>query len=120
MTNIYVVPLSHMKFPLMRTYDPPNANKEHKYKAIIGVHPTGWKFAGKKGKKEILSRRKSGSDMIIEAPYSEHSSFTELLNCVEFFNPRRIVPTVNCYCHEKVQSQLMLLSPARNLEQSEG
>ncbi len=33
---------------------------------------------------------------VFGVPYSEHSSFTELRECVQFLDPVRIVPTVRC------------------------
>ena len=45
-----------------------------------------------------------------EVPYSEHSSFTELVECVRAVRPRRIVPTVNCNSASKVQAMVDLLT----------
>jgi len=33
---------------------------------------------------------------LFSVPYSEHSAFSELRECVAFLDPARIVPTVNC------------------------
>jgi DNA cross-link repair 1A protein len=45
-------------------------------------------------------------------PYSEHSSFRELRQCVAFMRPGRIVPTVNNSNNQKVQAMLSLLKPS--------
>jgi hypothetical protein len=50
----------------------------------------GWSF-----QKSGLSCRREGDVAIYGVPYSEHSSFAELRDCVKTLRPRRIVPTVN-------------------------
>ena len=51
----------------------------------------GWSFQ-KKG----LQTRREGNVTIYGIPYSEHSSFAELRNCVKLLRPKRLIPTVNC------------------------
>ena len=57
-----------------------------KYDRIISFKPTGW----------ALKTVKRGSFEVCEysMPYSEHSSFNELVDCVKDINPQRIIPTV--------------------------
>ncbi len=51
----------------------------------------GWSYQ-KKG----LQTRREGNVIIYGIPYSEHSSFAELRDCVKRLRPKRIIPTVNC------------------------
>lgn len=61
--------------------------------AVI-VRPTGWTFKG--GTSEGLMRRiRSDNAVQIDLAYSEHSSFNELRDFVQWMNPKQIVPTVN-------------------------
>ncbi len=53
--------------------------------------PPGWSYQ-KKG----LQTRREGNVTIYGIPYSEHSSFAELRDCVKRLRPKRIIPTVNC------------------------
>jgi len=50
----------------------------------------GWSFQ-KKG----VNVRKDGNITIYGIPYSEHSSYDELRDCVRTLRPRKLVPTVN-------------------------
>lgn len=61
------------------------------YAKIVAFRPTGWSFQ-KKG----LQTRREGNVTIYGIPYSEHSSFSELRDCVKRLRPKRIIPTVNC------------------------
>lgn len=61
------------------------------YAKIVAFRPTGWSYQ-KKG----LQTRREGNVTIYGIPYSEHSSFAELRNCIQLLRPKRIIPTVNC------------------------
>ena len=52
---------------------------------------TGWTFR-KSGKLEV---RREGAASVYGVPYSEHSNYTELRDCVARLRPKRIIPTVN-------------------------
>jgi DNA cross-link repair 1A protein len=43
---------------------------------------------------------------IYDVPYSEHSSFTELRECVALWKPTWIIPTVNVTANDTIQKLL--------------
>ncbi|KAG5189452.1 beta-lactamase-like protein [Tribonema minus] len=117
-TPLWVVPISHIKFPAMRTHAASRKALQSDFKCVVGIQPTGWTFGGARGgggggsAAALLSCRRQGADVIYGAPYSEHSSFTELVDCVRYLRPRRVVPTVNCGTAEKARAQVALLTSA--------
>lgn len=67
----------------------------HKYNKIIGFVPTGWCYD--KNNKNIFNMKNSGDKVICyELPYSEHSSFPELIDFLNKINYNSIIPTVSC------------------------
>jgi hypothetical protein len=61
-------------------------NSSHRYKKIYGILPTGWCHE--------LKEVSEGSMSLVSIPYSEHSSFSELIEYVTFLKPTLITPTV--------------------------
>lgn len=61
-------------------------------RAALGIRPTGWTF--RRGG-ESVQRSRDGKVVVHGIPYSEHSSWTELVDCVRTLCPRKVVPTVN-------------------------
>lgn len=51
----------------------------------------GWTFKRSGG----LEQRTEGNVTVYGIPYSEHSSFTELRECVAALRPMKLIPTVN-------------------------
>ena len=81
------------------------------YSKVVAFIPTGWADSSKYNKenavstktvdlKELLKGSKiNGNEHMIKVEvrlvaYSEHSSYNELRDCVEFMKPKRIIPTV--------------------------
>ena len=81
------------------------------YTKVVAFIPTGWADASKYNKtnavsaktmdlKDLLDGSKiNGNDHFMKVEvrlvaYSEHSSYTELRDCVEFMKPKRVIPTV--------------------------
>ena len=120
-TNVWVVGLGGIvNKGLKESLD--DANKRgggglrgQRYSRVVGFRPSGWTYSGKKKKKddllqttldegsktkeknkapEIVAARKSGVVSIYGVPYSEHSSFGELVDCLLCLTPQNIVPTV--------------------------
>jgi DNA cross-link repair 1A protein len=93
---IWVVPLGHINMKKLPEYLPMANNKPFStpYDRIVGYRPTGWSL-GSKPSSSVVSSRYSGNLTIHSVPYSEHSSFPELVDCLECLKPQRIVPTVN-------------------------
>ena len=59
---------------------------------IMVIIPTGWVAMNAYNK--IHNRVEEGNCVIQLVPYSEHSNFAELKDCVQHFKPREVVPTV--------------------------
>jgi hypothetical protein len=57
-----------------------------RYKRICGILPTGWCHE--------LKEVHEGSSSLCSIPYSEHSSYSELVAYVSFLRPTLITPTV--------------------------
>jgi len=58
------------------------------------IRPTGWNFRKSSGN-IVHVREASALVTIVSVPYSEHSSFDELQDCVHTLRPKRLIPTVN-------------------------
>lgn len=80
-----------------------------KYDTIVAFSPSGWSF-GKDKKRGNGRRMRKGTLIRYEVPYSEHSSFTELKDFVEFMDPEIIVPSVNNKDEVSAQNLVSLLS----------
>jgi DNA repair metallo-beta-lactamase len=50
---------------------------------------------------------------IISVPYSEHSSFNELHECVKWFDPLKVIPTVNCRSSKEAIEMVELLKKGK-------
>lgn len=64
-----------------------------KYDKIIGFQPTGWCYDPKN--KNNYIKKESGKVILYELPYSEHSSFTEIIDFIKTIKYKAITPTVN-------------------------
>jgi len=77
-----------------------------RWKAVMGVRPTGWAFS-RGGRPKLW---KQGPVSLLSAPYSEHSSWTELRGCVRALRPRRLVPTVGSETPAKARALVDLFA----------
>mmetsp|Transcript_30301 Transcript_30301/g.52473 ORF Transcript_30301/g.52473 Transcript_30301/m.52473 type:complete len:112 (+) Transcript_30301:1783-2118(+) len=107
----------------MRDYmDEGNKNKAFTapYGRVVGFRPTGWTFrptAQDKNQRtlpssrpkpgiNLISSKTSGRYSVHGVPYSEHSSFPELVDCLRCLKPKKIIPTVSV---SKSEEQVALL-----------
>eukprot|EP00887_Chlorella_sp_A99_P008123 scaffold12.g8123.t1 len=106
-TNLHAVPLwmvsqKHMAKTL-KFY-------RGRFNSVVGFQPTGWTHEKAAGSTRARGRRRQKGTLITyqarrtcalegweceRVPYSEHSSFTELREFVQWLQPRSIVPSVN-------------------------
>ena len=93
---LWVVPLGHINMKKAPEYFRLANNKPFAklFDRIVGYRPTGWSL-GSSPSAKIVTTRESGNVKVVSVPYSEHSSFPELLDCLECLRPQKIVPTVN-------------------------
>ncbi len=122
LTNIWVVPLGHINMSKMSNYlTIQMKNFRRVYDRVIGFRPTGWTLQKKKGttgraNTSVIGTTTKGFMTLHTVPYSEHSSFPELVECLESLNPKRIIPTVNA---SKSQQQIDLLMKHWRLKQEQ-
>jgi DNA cross-link repair 1A protein len=113
---VWVVPLGHINMKKLPEYFQIANNKPFAlaYEHIVGYRPTGWSLSSKPSA-TIGSSRNSGNLTIHSIPYSEHSSFPELVDCLACLRPARIVPTVSA---SKSQEQVEALLNGLRMKQS--
>ena len=73
------------------------------YDHVFGIRPTGWNNRKKGG---VRTSSPGPGITIVDLPYSEHSSYSELLGFVKSIRPKRVIPTVDCETQGKVDAQL--------------
>ena len=102
------------------------------FSKVVAYQPTGWTHTGgaggyrrnssssksneqissispspqKRNQYPLLTPRQKGNITIYATAYSEHSSFTELVEFVQTFRPQRIIPTVNTGSPQKIREQI--------------
>jgi len=81
--------------------------KQYPETVIVAFSPTGWARTTKE------TRR--GRIVKISLPYSEHSSYLELVRFVKFIKAKRIIPTVCNFYQSKVEKQIKLLENPTNI-----
>ncbi|MED6120476.1 hypothetical protein PIB30_021145 [Stylosanthes scabra] len=104
-TFLHVLPMSSLRMQSLKDY---MKTYKEKYTAVLAFRPTGWTFSEKiRNNLELIKPISNGNITIYGVPYSEHSSFAELRDFVQFLRPDKIVPTVNvgnAATREKMQS----------------
>ncbi|KAF6152672.1 hypothetical protein GIB67_034750 [Kingdonia uniflora] len=90
---LHVLPISSLRHETLKqyleTYTP-------QYTAILAFRPTGWTYSETTGNHlDLIKPAIKGNSTIYGVPYSEHSSFLELREFVQFLKPDKIIPTVN-------------------------
>eukprot|EP01126_Amoeba_proteus_P043614 TRINITY_DN4797_c0_g1_i1.p1 TRINITY_DN4797_c0_g1~~TRINITY_DN4797_c0_g1_i1.p1 ORF type:complete len:349 (-),score=51.96 TRINITY_DN4797_c0_g1_i1:214-1260(-) len=76
---------------------------------VIAVKPTGWTYKGNNFNRPSKHSNPGKTITVLEVPYSEHSSFTELKEFVSLVKARFIIPTVNNTNSKEVELMLELL-----------
>ncbi|KAL6547248.1 snm1-like protein [Orobanche minor] len=92
-TPLHVLPISSLKFEVLEKYLQSYGSQ---YSMVLAFRPTGWTYSETTGSQLGWIKPKVKSKVTMYGvPYSEHSSFTELQEFVQFLRPKRIIPTVN-------------------------
>ena len=113
-TNIHIVNMKDVSWKRLFQIKSSNRNVSE----IIAIKPSAWCFKDMDIPKSMpldgsipevpVKAVRNGNITLIEVPYSEHSSFTELKDCVETFNYDHLVPTVYNDPHHKARIIEML------------
>ncbi|GAX80857.1 hypothetical protein CEUSTIGMA_g8292.t1 [Chlamydomonas eustigma] len=92
-TNIHAVPLFKINIKAMSEI---LSGYQGRYNAVVGFSPTGWSHQKEQKKGARLGKKvQKGSLIMYQVPYSEHSSFEELVGFVKWFRPVEVLPSVN-------------------------
>lgn len=92
-TLLHVLPISSLKHETLKNY---LKTYQDQFNAVVAFRPTGWTFSESVGNQlDLIKPNSRGNIQIYGVPYSEHSSFTELQEFVQFLRPNKIIPTVN-------------------------
>jgi DNA cross-link repair 1A protein len=92
---LWVVPLGHINMKKLPEYLSVKVGKFGRdFDRVVGFRPTGWSMTAKGGVGLVKSSSR-GKLTVHSVPYSEHSSFPELVDCIGCLRPKRIVPTVS-------------------------
>ena len=112
-TSFHVVPMGVLSFKRIGGY---LSSLKRKYRRVIAIRPTGWSYGGGsrnsyEGISSVHTTRVNGSIevTVFGVAYSEHSSFSELQQCVQDFPAFIIKPTVNAYTRSAEEQMLQLL-----------
>ncbi|KAI4367314.1 hypothetical protein MLD38_023065 [Melastoma candidum] len=104
-TFLHVLPISSLRLENLSKYLKENKDR---YTEVLAFRPTGWTYSEKIGVHlDLIKPNSKGNVTIYGVPYSEHSSYTELREFVQFLRPKKIIPTVNvsnASGREKMQS----------------
>jgi DNA repair metallo-beta-lactamase len=107
-TCLWVVPLSHVTMKRLPSYLTIKKKKfEGKFDRVVGFRPTGWTHSPQKRSSNIVSTVQKDNVVSCGVPYSEHSSFPELVDSLYCLQPRKIIPTVKA-SKSKQQVDLLL------------
>ena len=134
-SNIWVVPMNKINFNSLTKL---KFKKGQQCKRVVAFQPTGWTFTQASNPDPSLHTKTSNNEsrnsatvvnsesllvlrsnprdtnVIYSVPYSEHSSFGEIIDFVQIFRPHKIIPTVKTSI-ENVQSQLDIIAKFANL-----
>jgi DNA cross-link repair 1A protein len=83
---------------------------KNRYDAVVAFKPTGWTFAQARKHSRATKRQKRVALIQYAVPYSEHSSFLELREFVQFLKPRAILPHVGNDRGENARRMVSLLT----------
>lgn len=108
--RVQVVSMMALSADGLRTY----AEKNNLNTSFIGrglaivFRPTGWTFRDNAAAPRRVNRS-TDQAMLYEVPYSEHSSYDELVAFVRWSRPSRVIPTVNARSAEQADKLRNLL-----------
>lgn len=106
-TPIHVVKWSFLgeTWPYFRpNYVDPAKYSDGLYTHVHGFVPTGFVYHKAE---DTIARTMSKNNVTIHlVPYSEHSSYDELIDFVSWMRPKRVIPTVNASDEKQVAKQL--------------
>lgn len=88
--SVHVLAIGELTFDNLSRY---LEQYQYKYTAILAFKPTGWTYKSKCSLAAIKAITR-GPVTIYGVPYSEHSSYSELREFVQFISPQKVVPTV--------------------------
>ena len=106
-TNVHIVPMACVSFARMKGI---LSHYRGRFDTCVGFAPSGWAFGRAAAAVWGSARRRQGALVRYDVPYSEHSSFQELRDCVAFLRPAAVCPSVNNDMGERCAHMVDLLT----------
>ncbi|CAJ1422936.1 unnamed protein product [Effrenium voratum] len=86
------------------------ASTKGQFEAVVAFSPTGWTWTKAMAQNACAGCRcwmeNEGRTRVYSVPYSEHSSYEELLALVNGLRPKRLIPTVNSETRESKERMM--------------
>ena len=105
--NVHIVPMACVSFARMKGI---LQHYKGRFDTCVGFAPTGWAFGRAAAATGGSARRRQGALVRYDVPYSEHSSFQELRDCVAFLAPAAICPSVDNDTGQRCSHMVELLT----------
>jgi L-ascorbate metabolism protein UlaG (beta-lactamase superfamily) len=111
-TRFWIVTMADLRHDRLETLLKRNA---HRFDSLVAIRATGWVVGGGGGGSSnsnngTIKKNLKGNVTVVSIPYSEHSSYCELIEALRVLRPKKLIPTVaaNSKQADEIEKRLMM------------